>query len=422
MMLIARQEPARSNRFAKRPLTAWVLAATCCLAAPVARADAVTDWNVTVCDMVVDGKTGAPVANHVLAMTNTAAYEAANAITRRYPAVGRGLEAPSGASVDAAIAAANHVILTKLLPLQQAAADAAYQKALSPIAESAAKTDGIAVGRAAAAAVLLLQGEGAVATAETYRPHTTPGAYVPTTSPAALQWPQHTPWFMNNVAQFRPGPPPLLTSAVWARDYNESKALGGKNSTRRSPEQTEIARFWETTMPPVYHGLVRSVSTLPGRDVTQNARLYAAVARASDDALIAVFDAKYHYGFWRPVTAIRNGDMDGNDATERDAAWSPYIETPMHPEYPCAHCIIAATVGTVLQAEIGAGAMPVLTTTSATAKGAARRWTTMEDFMQEVANARVYDGVHYRNSTEVGMAMGKQIGALAAEKYLRKPQ
>jgi hypothetical protein len=175
-------------------------------------------------------------------------------------------------------------------------------------------------------------------------------------------------------------------------------------------------------MPPIYHGIVRSVATLPEREVTQNARLFAAVTQAMDDALIAVLDAKYHYHFWRPLTAIRNGDRDGNDATDRDPSWTPLIDTPLHPEYPCAHCLVSGAVGTVLQAEIGTGPMPTLTTTSPTANGAARRWTTIEDFMQEVANARIYDGVHYRNSTEVGTSMGKQVGTLAAAKFLWPPK
>ena len=173
--------------------------------------------------------------------------------------------------------------------------------------------------------------------------------------------------------------------------------------------------------PPIYDGLVLSVADSPGREITQNARLFAAVAQAADDALLAVFDAKYHYNFWRPVTAIRNGDLDGNDATERDASWAPFIETPMHPEYPCAHCTVAGAVGTVLQAEIRTGAMPALQTTSYLVKGPARTWTKIDDFMQEVANARVYDGVHFRNSTEVGTALGKQVGALAVAKFLQRP-
>jgi hypothetical protein len=224
---------------------------------------------------------------------------------------------------------------------------------------------------------------------------------------------------MTGAAQFRPGPPPALTSAVWARDFNEVKSLGARNSTTRSAEQTEIARFWEATLPPIYHGLVRSVANTPGRELTQNARLFMAVTQASDEALIAVFDAKYQYGFWRPITAIRNADVDGNDATERDPAWVPFIDTPMHPEYPCAHCIVSGAIGTVLQAAIGAGPPPTLTTTSPTAKGASRTWASIAAFTEEVANARVYDGVHYRNSAEVGTAMGKKVGALAVAKYLQ---
>jgi hypothetical protein len=169
----------------------------------------------------------------------------------------------------------------------------------------------------------------------------------------------------------------------------------------------------------IYSQVVGSVANAPGREVTQNARLFAAVTQAIDDALIAVFDAKYHYNFWRPVTAIRNGDTDGNDATERDPSWTPFIDTPMHPEYPCAHCIVSGAVGTVLQAEIGTGPMPTLTTTSDTAPGAARSWTKIGDFMQEVANGRIYDGVHYRTSTEVGTDMGKKIGQLVAAKYFQ---
>ena len=201
-----------------------------------------------------------------------------------------------------------------------------------------------------------------------------------------------------------------------------SRRSAARTARTAPPEQTQIALFWEATLPPIYHGVVRSVANAPGREVTQNARLFAAVTQATDDALIAIMDAKYHYNFWRPVTAIRNGDIDGNDATERETSWTPFIDTPMHPEYPCAHCIVAGAVGTVLRAEIGTGPVPTLTTTSPTAKGAARSWTKIDDFMQEVANARIYDGVHYRYSTEVGTAMGKQVGELAATKHLRSPE
>ena len=197
-----------------------------------------------------------------------------------------------------------------------------------------------------------------------------------------------------------------------------SKSFGAKNSTRRSAEQTEIARFWEYSLPAIYHGIVRSVAQAPGRDVLQNARMFAAVAQSMDDAMIGVFEAKYHYNFWRPATAIRNGDIDGNEATQREASWSPFVDAPMHPEYPSAHSILAAAVATVLKAEIGNDPTPVLTTTSPSAKGATRRWTSLDDFMREVADARVYEGIHYRTSTDVGLAMGKQIGDLTVKKFV----
>ena len=160
--------------------------------------------------------------------------------------------------------------------------------------------------------------------------------------------------------------------------------------------------------------MARSVATAPGRDVTDNARLLAVAAMAMDDALIAVFDAKYAYNFWRPITAIRNAEGDAHDP-----GWTPFIDTPMHPEYPCAHCIVSGSLGAVLAAEIGAGPTPKLSSASSTAAGAVRTWTSVGDFVQEVAVARIYDGVHYRNSTEVGAAMGTKVGELAARSLPR---
>jgi len=406
----------------KRRQIALTVAAASLLAAPIMLADVVTDWNIKAGQIVAEAKLAPPPANRVLAIVQTAVYEAANAITRRYPEGGLRLEAAPGASIEAAVAAANHATLAKLLPSQQTAIDTAYDAALARIAEGPAKVAGITVGDKAAAVILAARADDGAATGETYRPHTTAGIYVPTVIPLGLPWAQRKPWLMTSPAQFRPGPPPELTSALWARDYDEVRTLGGKSSTRRSADQSEAARFWEADQPSIYHGVVRSVANVPGREVTQNARLFAAITQAMDDALIAIFDAKYHYNFWRPVTAIRNGDIDGNDATERDPAWTPFVGTPMNPEYPCAHCILAGAAGAVLQAEIGAGPTPILTTTSPTAQGAARTWTKISDFVQEVANARIYDGVHYRHSTEVGTAMGKQVGELVAAKVLRPLQ
>jgi hypothetical protein len=322
-----------------------------------------------------------------------------------------------GASVDAAVAAANRSILTKLLPGQQAEIDSTYEKALAGIRDGRARSAGIAVGEQAAAAILASRADDGASTPESYRPHTEPGQYVPTVIPATPQWPQRKPWVLASADQFRPGPPPALQSERWARDYREVKALGAKHSTTRSAEQTDVARFWAATGPAIYFPVVRSVAAAPGRDITRNARLLAVAGVAMDDALIAVMDAKYHYQFWRPITAIRNGDADYNDATERDASWTPVVDTPMHPEYPCAHCILAGSIGAVLRTEVGNGPVPTLTTTSVTANGAARSWERIEDFVQEISNARIYDGVHYRHSTEVGSEMGRRIGELVAARY-----
>ena len=383
------------------------------------QADTITDCNVEAGKIIMAADMKPPPANRALAIVHTATYEAVNAITRRYPDDGSKLEAAPDASINAAVAAASHAALSKLLPAQQAAIDASYQAALAKIADGKAKSDGIGVGERAAQAVLAARANDGAAGVGTYRPRTAAGVYVPAALPAVSHWPGRKPWLMASAAQFRPGPPPTLASATWARDYNEIKGMGAKNSTGRSAEQTAVARFWEATLPPIYYGVVRSVADMPGRDVTRNARLYAMVAQAMDDALISVFDAKYRYGFWRPITAIRNGDNDGNDATERDASWMPFIDTPMHPEYPCAHCIVASTVGSGVMGELGGKAVTRLTTTSYTAGGVARSWNSIDDFVDEVSNARIWDGVHFRNSTEVGKAMGRQVGELAAQRYLQ---
>jgi pimeloyl-ACP methyl ester carboxylesterase len=389
------------------------------LAGAAANADVVTDWNDTAAATAVAADLPPQPTHELMATVQTAVYEAVNAITGRYPSEGATLPASPGASVPAAVAAANREVLSKLVPRQQATIDGAFQAALSALPDAPARKEGIAVGERAAASVLARRA-GAGTAAESYRPRTAAGVYVPTVIPLFSEWGQGKPWLMTRADQFRPGPPPSLTSAPWARDYEEIKAVGARDSRTRSAEQSAIARFWEATVPAIYSGVVQSVTTVPGRDVTENARLLAVLAQATNDALIAVFDAKYHYGFWRPVTAIRNGDLDGNDATGRDASWAPLIDTPLHPEYPCAHCILASTIGTVLEAEIGAGATPTLRTRSPTAPGVVRSWTRIEDFVQEVADARVAGGVHYRNSTRVGLAMGRQIGALAASR-LRPP-
>jgi PAP2 superfamily protein len=394
---------------------AWVVLLTMAIVAgaPYAQADVVTDSNAKAAE-IVSKHPATPPAVRMMAIVQVSVFEGVNAVTGKYPEFRARMTPAPGASVDTAVAAATRGALLKLMPAQQAAIEADYQAALKAVPDGAAKTQGIAAGEQASAAIMAICADDGVTAPDTYRPHAAPGVYSPTLLPAVPHWGKRRPWAMTRADQFRPGPPPALTSDTWTRDYNEVKAIGGRNSTVRTAEQTAIAKFWEATAPSVYWPVVRSVANAPGRDVTDNARLLAVAAMAMDDALIAVFDAKYTYNFWRPVTAIRNAAGDA-----RDPGWTPFIDTPMHPEYPCAHCIISASVGAVLAAEIGTGPTPKLTSASSAAAGAVRTWNSVGDFTQEVALGRIYDGVHYRNSTEVGSAMGKKIGELVAKRIPR---
>jgi hypothetical protein len=377
-----------------------------------ARAEPVANWADTTTEIATDG----PNTIRTMALAQNAVYEAVNAITARYPRDRVDLGPTQGASIDAAIAAASRAVLLHEAAALKDRTEAAYARALATIAADDARTLGTNIGERAAADVLGKHSDD-IGSPEPYRPLTSPGVYVPTTFPLGYAFAQHRPWFMKSAAQFRPEPPPALTSALWARDYNEVKVVGSATSEVRTPEQTAIARFWATALPDVHMGVVHSVAIAPGREVTRNARLYAAVTAAMNDAEIAVLEAKYHYNFWRPITAIRNGDRNGNPATERDPDWTPLIATPLHPEYPCAHCVIASTIAVVIRAEVGRGPLPTLMTTSNTAPGATRQWTRTEDVVKEVSEARILDGVHYRNSTEVGNRMGAQVGALVAAAY-----
>ena len=393
----------------------WIalLIATLLAGASGADADVVTDANARAAE-IASRHPATPIAVRTMAIVQVSVFEATTAITGRYPAFRVKVTPAPGASVEAAVAAATRTALLKLMPPLQAAIEADYQAALKSVPDGAAKSAGVAVGEQAATAVVAACAEDGAMAPNVYRPHTTPGVYVPTVFPAVPHWGKRKLWVLTSSDQFRPGPPPALTSDIWKRDLAEVKAVGGKISTQRTPEQTAIAQFWEATAPAVYWPVARSVATQPGRDVTDNARLLAVAAVAMDDALIAVFDAKYTYNFWRPLTAIRNAEGD-----VRDPGWLPFIDTPMHPEYPCAHCIVSASLGAVLVSEIGAGPSPKLSSASATAGGAVRTWNSAADFWQEVAVARIYDGVHYRTSGDVGAAMGQKIGELAARRIPR---
>jgi PAP2 superfamily len=382
------------------------------LVANWACANTLADWVDTTTDIASD----APNTVRTMALSQSAVYEAVNAITRRYPRDVVDFGAAKGASIDAAIAAANMTVLRHEAAAHSKRIEEAYDRALKALPDDAARARGVDIGVRAANDVLSKHTDD-LGNPQPYRPVTEPGVYVVTTFPLGVAVSQHKPWFLTSPAQFRPGPPPALLSEVWVRDYNETMIYGAAESTVRTPEQTLIARFWATALPDVHIGVVRALATDPKREITRNARLYAAVTAAMSDTEIAVFEAKYFYNFWRPFTAIRNGDRDGNPSTDRTASWAPLIVTPVQPEYPCAHCMIASTIATVIRMDVGKEPLPLLSSVSNTLPGQRRTWKTTEEVVAEVVNARIWDGVHYRNSGEVGVRMGEQVGTVVAKAF-----
>jgi hypothetical protein len=383
-----------------------------------ARSDVIMDWNAKADAIGIEKQVSNAPNARGQAMLHVAMFEAVNAIDKRYAPYKLNLVADRTASKEAAAASAAHDVLLALYPDQKSDLDATLAASLAGIAENDAKSKGIELGRKAAAGMIALRANDGSNAQESYRPYTTPGVYVPTATPLESTSLRITPWAMSTGAQFRPGPPPALNSEAWTRDLNEIREIGSSTSAKRTAEQTTMARFWFFTGPRTYNPIVRQVAVARKMDIVDCARLYALSSIAGIDAFIAVFDGKYTYNLWRPVTAIRNADLTSNPATPRDASWVPLGVTPMHPEYPCAHCIVAAAVSTVLQ-NVAGSEIGEIALASPTAAGITRKWTRLQDYSDEVSNARVYAGFHYRFSTEVGKDMGRKIGELTVATQLR---
>jgi hypothetical protein len=391
-------------------LAIWISGALA-LSATTARGDVIMDWNAKADALAIEKQLPNAPNTRGQAMLHIAMFEAVNAIDRRYAPYKLNLTADRTTSREAAAAAAAYDVLLALHPDKKADLDAALAGSLAGIAESEAKSKGIGLGKQAAAGIIALRANDGSNTPEDYRPVTTAGVYIPTTIPIESTSSKTKPFVMASASQFRAAPPPALTSETWTRDLNEIREIGSNTSAKRSAEQTTIARFWFFTGPRTYNTIVRQIASTKKMDLVDCARLYALTSIASADAFIAVFDAKYAYNLWRPVTAIRNADLTSNPATPRDASWQPLGVTPMHPEYPCAHCIISSAVSTVLQHVVG-NEIDEITLTSPTAAGITRKWTRLQDYSDEVSSARIYAGFHYRFSTEAGKDMGKKIGDL----------
>ena len=386
--------------------------------ATAASADVITDWNEKAIAFVTPRMTP-PAAQRAVAIVHVAMFDAVNAIEPRYRPYLVQLPAPVTASKEAAAAAAAGAALQRLVPLAEKEIGAAVAAYLAAIQDGDAKQQGVKLGTAVAERILEARRDDGANAADNYRPKTKPGVYVPTPITVGAAWPNLKPFAMTSPAQFRPQPPIALAGAQWAADYNEIKDLGSRTSTQRSARQTEDARFWLITGPQSTDPIARQLAAAHKMSVVDSARFMALSAVALADAYVAVLDAKYHYDFWRPITAIRNGDNDDNPATERDAAWQPIDNTPMHPEYPCAHCIGSATLAAVVEAVLGSPDVPEITMTSPTAPGVTRRWTNMRVYAAEVSNARIWAGFHYRFSTVVGADMGRKLGEYVARTVMQ---
>lgn len=382
-------------------------------------ADVISDWNEKAAVFLTAKTLPPPLAERTMAMVNVAMFDAVNAIERRYRPYLSQPPASPALSKDAAAATAAGTVLASLYAPPASDFRALMVSYLETIPNGEEKSRAVELGEAVAAKVLSARlGDGSE-TPDSYRPKTKPGAYVPTAAALSSMWPRVKPFAIPSASHFRPTPPIALTSDQWAADYNEMKDMGGRNSAKRSPQQTEDARFWLTTAPIAYYPIVSQIAAAKKLDILGSARFFTLVALARADAFIAVFDAKYHYEFWRPITAIRNGDIDDNPATEPEAAWQPIADTPMHPEYPCAHCISAATLESVAETVFGGTEIPEVSGGSPTAPGVTHRWTNLRALTEEVSGARIWAGFHYRFSTQAAQEMGRKIGRYVAENMLQ---
>jgi PAP2 superfamily protein len=329
---------------------------------------------------------------------------------------------PAGASPEAAAIRAAYIVAWNEFPSRRATIDSAYDVSIALVPGLPdAIAHGIVVGESAAYAVLAARDGDYrnVADLVGYTPGSGPGVWVPT--PPAFASPQTpflqfvTPFGYDDAARFRPHAPPALDSKTYTADYNESKDVGRATDTSRSPEQSETALFWSPSASALWSANVRSLAA--SMDLLTAARFEAIGIAAVTNALIACWDAKYTYMFWRPVTAIHAGDNDGNSETAADSAWAPYLTTPSHPEYPAAHTTVGAAALGFYAVWFGTDQFPLTFKGNA---GAVRHYTSVTAIHAEEGNARVWGGMHWRNSTEVGTAVGSKVGKYTATHLLKR--
>jgi hypothetical protein len=383
------------------------------------RADVITDWTQTAIDVMKAVNVAGNPWTRSMAIMHVSMSDAVNAVEDRYARFTPGIAADRSASAEAAAAAAAREILMRQYPGQKARIDAAFGAMLESVPDSPARAAGIALGEKVAAMVFADRQNDDTNVPDTYRPLTRPGVWVPTTPPLFSQYATARPWGMKAANQFRPVPPPNLSSALYARDYNETKEFGGLKSVKRTDAQSDAVRFWaQGNLFAAWYQAAAQISARRGLGLAENARLFALLSMGIANCYILDWDAKFHYQFWRPLTAIRNGDQDGNDATERDAGWLPLNATPMHPEYPSQAGINAGTARSILESVFGTGPESFAVTDVTDAR-LQRRFDSLAQMAEEHKEVRIWGGIHFRNSLSVGEAMGRKLGDHLLANYLK---
>ena len=396
-----------------KTLLSLVLLVVGLVAPGVAKADVVTDWNRTMVAGLEAAHIGPQPSSRIGAIVQTSVFDAVNGIERRYTSLRVAAEAPRGASRTAAAASAAHTALVALIPSQQALFDQQLQTTLARISDDPADPGesilrGLDWGETVANAILAWRAnDGLTTVLPPYVFGTAPGDYRPTPPlngpPLFRQFATMTPWALTTPSQFLPPGPPPLTSERWTHDLAEVQASGSASSTARTAWQTETASFWQSDTPvAMWNRVADDLADAHSTTLSENARLLALTNIAMADAMIATFNAKNTYDFWRPVTAIR--------ATS-DPTWSPLLVTPAFQEYPSAHSTVSAAPATVL-AEFYGDATP-FTITSANMPAVTRDFGSFTDAVQQVEDARVWAGFHYRFSCEDGAALGRNVAEWA---------
>jgi hypothetical protein len=391
---------------------------------PSARAgDAVTEWNQIALAATVTANQGPLPQIRSMAIVQVSVHDAVSAITRAYDTYLGLKHGPRGASADGAAIGAAHHALVNLFPSQAGALNQTLTASLAAHGISPADP-GIAFGAKVAAAMLKLRANDGSAQAQF--PYTapnsgSPGVWVATSAAAALLpgWGSVTPWAIRKVSQFRPEGPPPLRSRRWARDFNEVKELGSLTSATRTSEETDIARFWLASPTAIWNGIALQLIESHQLAPSSTARVLALMYLAAADASIVCWDAKYRFNFWRPITAIHQGDGDGNDRTAGDPGWAPLFPTPPHPDYLSGHSVNSSAMATVLKRVFGDRQEWPIVATSSTNPGFERHWESLGEAVEEVIDARIFSGIHYRSADEDGARVGRAVGRYVLSHQLR---